>query len=73
MTQLLTLGVIANALGVPLHRVRYVLCTRPYIQPSARSGNIRVFNSQAVAMIRHELNAIDARRSHEARPELAAS
>jgi len=57
-----TTGVIARELGVPLHRVQYVLCSRLHIQPSARAGPFRLYDSAAIAMLRHELNAIDARR-----------
>jgi hypothetical protein len=60
---LLTSGRIAATLGVPLHRVQHVLATRPYIAPSARAGTLRLFDNVAVAQIRHELNAIDARRA----------
>lgn len=62
-TRLMTIGVIARELNVPIHRVRYVLETRPHIQASALAGNARLFDTRAVAMIRHEINAIDARRS----------
>lgn len=58
-----TPGRIADVLGVPLHRVHHVLRTRPHIQPVARAGTLRLFDRRAVAMIRHEINAIDARRS----------
>jgi hypothetical protein len=61
--QLITAGVIATELRQPLHRVLHVLATRPHIRPAARAGNLRLFASRAVAMVRHELNAIDARRS----------
>lgn len=60
--RLRTPGVIAEEIGEPLPRVLYVLATRPHIQPSARAGVIRLFDRRAVAQIRHELNAIDARR-----------
>ena len=59
---LLTPGRIAERLGVSLPRVLYVLSTRPHIQPSARAGCLRLFDCHAVALIRHELNAIDTRR-----------
>jgi len=58
-----TPGQIARQLGVPLHRVTHILATRPHIKPVARAGNIRVYDRAGVAMIRHELNAIDARRA----------
>ena len=58
---LLTPGRIAAELGVSLARVLYVLSTRPHIAPSARAGTL-AYDRQAVAMVRHELNSIDARR-----------
>ena len=65
--RLRTPGVIAAELGEPLHRIVYVLRTRPHIKPAARAGRLRLFDADAVAMIRHALNAIDARKgpSHE--------
>jgi hypothetical protein len=60
--QLITPGVIAAELHVPLHRVLHVLATRQHIQPVARAGTLRLYPRRAVAMVRHELNAIDARR-----------
>ena len=59
---LITPGVIASELGEPLHRVLNVLRTRPYLRPAARAGTLRLYDRQAVAMVRHELNAIDARQ-----------
>jgi hypothetical protein len=59
---LITPGVIASELRTPLHRVLHVLGTRQHIRPAARAGRLRLYASQAVAMVRHELNAIDARR-----------
>jgi len=63
LPSLITAGSIAHELGEPLHRVLYVMRTRQHIQPSARAGMLRLFDRSAVAMIRHEINAIDARRS----------
>ena len=60
---LLTPGRIADQLGVSLPRVLYVLSTRRHIQPAARAGTLRLYDRKAVAMVRHELNAMDARRS----------
>jgi hypothetical protein len=60
--RLITPGVIASELGQPLHRVLRVLATRPHIRPLARAGTLRLYDRRAVAMVRHELNAIDARR-----------
>ena len=57
-----TPGVIARELGEPLHRVLYVLRTRSYLAPAARAGRLRLYDRQAVAMIRHALNGMDARK-----------
>ena len=57
-----TPGVIARELGIPLHRVQYILRTRPYILPSARAGRLRLYDLDAVAMVRHALTAMDARK-----------
>jgi len=56
-----TIGQIAVNLGVPIHRVRYVIGTRTHIQHCALAGKARLFDRLAVSQIRHELNAIDAR------------
>lgn len=61
--QLITPGVIARRLAVPLHRVTRILATRPHIQPRARAGLLRAYAEEAVAQVRHELHAIDARRA----------
>ena len=58
-----TPGRIAAQLGVPLHRVVYILNTRRYITPTARVGRMRVYDAEAVACIRHELAEIDATRT----------
>jgi len=58
-----TPGVIAQRLGVPLHRVLHVLRTRRHIQPAARAGRLRLFDREAVDMIRRELRRIDRDRS----------
>ena len=60
--QLLTPGRMASELGVPIHRVLHVLRTRKHIQPTARGGTLRLYDDVALASVRHELNAIDARR-----------
>lgn len=59
---LLTPGRLADELGVPLPRLLYVLATRRHIAPAARAGTLRLYHRKAVAMVRHELNAIAARR-----------
>jgi hypothetical protein len=60
--RLITAGVIAAELGVPLHRVLHVLATRQHVRPSARAGTLRLYDRRAVATVRYELNVIDARR-----------
>jgi hypothetical protein len=62
---LLTPGRIAMELGVDLHRVTYILATREYIAPRAKAGILRLYDRRALAMVRHELNAIDARRARK--------
>jgi hypothetical protein len=57
-----TPGVIARKLKVSLRRVLYVLETRRHIRHTARAGTLRLYDRRAIAQIRHELNAIDARR-----------
>lgn len=60
--KLITPGVIATEVRAPLHRVLHILATRPHIQPAARAGTLRLYDRAAVAKVRHELSAIDARR-----------
>lgn len=62
LPRLRTPGVIARELGQSLQRVQYILRTRPHIQPAALAGRLRLYDRQAVAHVRHEINAIDARR-----------
>jgi hypothetical protein len=58
----LTPGVIASELGVPLHRVSYILKTRKHIQPMARAAGARVYPLSVLAQVRYELNRIAANR-----------
>ena len=60
--QLVTVGVIAAELAVSVERVCRILRARPHIRPCAYAGNIRSFDNAGIAQVRHELNAIDARR-----------
>jgi len=62
---LLTPGRIASELGVPLSRVVYILATRPHIRPAARAGILRLYERQAIAYVRYELNLMNARRQCE--------
>ena len=72
-TRLNTTGLIAERLQVSPSRVGYVIATRPHIQPAAIAGRVRLFRESAVAQIRHELNAIDARRDASSDAEIAES
>jgi len=63
LPRLRTPGVIAQELGETLQRVQYVLRTRAHIKPAALAGRLRLYDRQAVAMVQHELNAMDARRA----------
>ncbi|MEO0630412.1 MAG: hypothetical protein AAFY46_06755 [Planctomycetota bacterium] len=56
-----TPGVIARDLGHPLHRVQYILNTRPHIRPAARAGRVRLYDLEAVEAIRVEIERIVAR------------
>lgn len=60
---LLTPGRIASELCVPLHRVLRILRTREHIRPRARAGTIRLYRSETIAQVRHELHAQDAKRA----------
>lgn len=61
--KLITVGVIAERLNVPIHRVHHVLSTRPHIQPAAVAGKTRLYSSVAIAQVRYQLTVIDARRA----------
>lgn len=64
--QLLTIGKIAGLLGIPTYKVHYIVMSRQ-IEPAAYAGRYRLFDREAVARIRYELNAIEARREAGAR------
>lgn len=52
-----TVGSIADRLGVPVHRVRYIIDSRG-IQPSGWAGHSRVFTPADVDHIKTELARI---------------
>lgn len=56
-----TVGEIARRLGVPIHRVEYLLRARK-IQPSGWAGNSRVFTDGDVNYIAAELRRIDVEK-----------
>lgn len=57
--QLLTVGVIASRIGVPIHRIEYLIVSRG-IEPVARAGKLRVFNPGVVELLRSELRTMSA-------------
>ncbi len=59
--QLHTVGLIAENLGVPVHRVEYVLRTRN-IKPAHRAGALRIFTLEQVDRIAEEIESIDTCR-----------
>jgi len=56
-----TVGSIAEQLGVPVHRIRYVIESRR-IEPSGRAGNARIFTDADVERIASELRRIERDR-----------
>ena len=57
--QVLTVGRIAQITGEPVHRIDYIVRTRN-IQPRARAGRLRVFDSAGLAAIKRELESMRA-------------
>ena len=62
LPRLATIGEVAAQLHIPLHRIEYVLRTRPHIQPRAVAGLARCFDDKAIAQIKRALDGIAARR-----------
>lgn len=58
---LITIGSIAERLGVPVHRVRHVLVTRR-IPPTAIAGGRHVFDGAVVDRVRAEIARIERDR-----------
>jgi hypothetical protein len=61
--KLRTPGVLAAELKVPLHRVQYILRTRPHIRAAANAGRLRLYDRDALELLRHELAQIDSRHT----------
>jgi hypothetical protein len=53
---------IAARLGEPLRRVQWILATRHHIRPAALAGVVRIYSTQAIALVQDELDRIEARR-----------
>jgi hypothetical protein len=56
-----TVGEIARRLGVPLHRVEYVIRSRR-IEPTGKAGNAYVYSDADVDRIASELRRIERDR-----------
>ena len=63
---LLTVGVIACRLGVPVHRIEYVIRSRN-IRPRGMAGNARVFSETDLTCIVANLRNIKQERDGEDR------
>lgn len=59
--RLVTVGVIAGELNIPVDRVCRILRSRLHIRPMAYAGHTRLFSNEAIAQVRYEMNRIDAR------------
>ena len=54
--QLITVGVIAERTGIPVHTVQYLIQSRN-IQPESRAGRLRVFGETTIEKIQKEYDA----------------
>ena len=71
--RLLTVGLIAQETGQPVHRIEYILATRTHIQPAALAGQVRLYSQTALVAIRAELDAIATRRTGRVRLALVGA
>ena len=60
--QALTVGMIAERLGCPVHKIQYILKARR-ISPSQRVGPLRLFDEEHVAQIGEELKRVEERKA----------
>jgi hypothetical protein len=61
LPELNTPGKVAQQLGVPIHRVQYVLRSRPHLRPAATAGRLRLFDDETIEQIARELQTIDSK------------
>ncbi|MFG0243211.1 MAG: hypothetical protein ACF8R9_10550 [Phycisphaerales bacterium JB054] len=61
----LTIGVIAQRVKQPLHRVEYFLRSNA-VRPIGRAGNARVFDEGVVEQVRAALSPTDSKRGDQA-------
>lgn len=57
---LMTVGRVAEHLGVPLHRVEYAIVSRQ-VRPAGRAGNLRLFDAEGVRQIAEALESVRRR------------
>lgn len=60
---LMTVGRIAAELGVPNHRIEYVLKTRTDIVPAARAGIYRLYDRKNIGLIQKAIECVDKLKS----------
>jgi len=60
---LLTVGEIAHRLGVPVHRIEYLVRTRDQLRPLGRAGNALVYTESDLQFIAGELRRIDEEKA----------
>lgn len=59
--ELNTLGKVAQHLRVPVHRVQYIVRSRPHLRPAATAGRLRLFDDKTIEQIANELRNIDSK------------
>ena len=59
--ELNTLGKVAQHLQVPVHRVQYIVRSRPHLRPAATAGRLRLFDDKTIEQIAKELQTIDSK------------
>ena len=64
--RMLTTGQIASELGVPVHRVLYVLRSRE-LKADAKAGHYRLYGEKVLEEVRRELSSIGELRVKEGR------
>lgn len=57
----ITAGTMAERLGVPIHKVQYVLRSRQ-IEPVGKAGVLRVYSEEQLAEVAANLDAINDRQ-----------
>jgi len=71
MTDLLSVGDIANEAGVQTHRVRHVIEARGIEAAATVAGRMRLFDRATANRIKIEINRIRRDRGEPVRPILA--